>query len=400
MNKVGTAAAMLLCLVVVTGCWSRIELNEFSLASGVFIDKLGEQFEVSVQILDPNQLSRKSGGAGGAAPIFILTEKGESISEAFRRMSSTNPRRVYLGHIRVLIFSEQTAREGIKEVLDFFRRYYEVRPDFAIVVSKGSKAEEALALLTPLDKVSASEIYNSLESSEKLYSPVKLVRLDELVSTLSSKGKEAVLTALEVTGDAEAGKKMDHLKESTAPFRTKLLRLAVFKEDKLIGWLTENEGKVLNYLTKNVKLSAFVMGCPNGIGNMTYNVDKAKSKIKGSMKADIPQIDISMRIELNISEVNCQLDLESSQTIPELQRSVSADMEKLFISAIDDVKRKYKADIFGFGEVIHRSEPKIWKEIEDNWDEYYSKLQVQVNVDTMVRRIGSIQNTFPKEEKE
>ncbi|WP_338015880.1 Ger(x)C family spore germination C-terminal domain-containing protein [Paenibacillus mesophilus] len=56
-------------------------------------------------------------------------------------------------------------------------------------------------------------------------------------------------------------------------------------------------------------------------------------------------------------------------------------------------------DIFGFGEVFHRTEPKAWKKVRENWDAQFADLPVNVNVDIRIRRLGTINNSFLEELK-
>lgn len=60
--------------------------------------------------------------------------------------------------------------------------------------------------------------------------------------------------------------------------------------------------------------------------------------------------------------------------------------------------QKEQADIFGFGEAVHRSDPKVWKELKKEWNnDYFPELKVNVKVDTYVRRSGLRNKSFLNE---
>ena len=42
-------------------------------------------------------------------------------------------------------------------------------------------------------------------------------------------------------------------------------------------------------------------------------------------------------------------------------------MKETINQTIETVQKQYKSDIFGFGEAIHRSNPKEWKKIKKQW---------------------------------
>lgn len=46
-------------ILLLTGCWNRNELNELSIVLAMGIDKKDDLYEVSLQVVNPNQMSRK-----------------------------------------------------------------------------------------------------------------------------------------------------------------------------------------------------------------------------------------------------------------------------------------------------------------------------------------------------
>lgn len=58
--------SLLLCLLVLiqiglTGCWSRQEMNDLAIAVGIGIDKIGDQYQVSAQVVLPSQIAGSKG---------------------------------------------------------------------------------------------------------------------------------------------------------------------------------------------------------------------------------------------------------------------------------------------------------------------------------------------------
>ncbi|WP_228552692.1 Ger(x)C family spore germination C-terminal domain-containing protein, partial [Paenibacillus polymyxa] len=67
---------------------------------------------------------------------------------------------------------------------------------------------------------------------------------------------------------------------------------------------------------------------------------------------------------------------------------------------IRKAQKKYKTDIFGFGNAIHRDNPKLWNKIKKDWDEEFLDMDVEVNVDFKIRGLGTISNSFLESIKE
>ncbi|MDQ8735188.1 Ger(x)C family spore germination protein [Paenibacillus sp. LHD-38] len=385
-------------LALVTGCWNRRELNTLGIAIGIGIDKADDQYEVSAQVVAPGEAAGMK-GASGRPPVVLYHATGASVLEALRKMTKQSPRKIYGAHVRILVIGEPLAREGIADVLDLLSRDQEMRTDFYIIVAKHTKAKNILNVMTPMEKLPAVNLFNALESSENAWAPTRKITLNELLSDLTSEGKQAILTGIELKGDEEAAGTKKNVEEIDSSGRLQYTGLAAFSGDKLIGWLTELESKTYNYLTGHVKSTVGVVNCPNG-GSITLEVIRSKRTIKGKLENGKPSIEANLRIEANVGEVACRIDLTKTPTIEEIEQLANQRLQNFIEASIKKIQKKYKADIFGFGQAIHRSEPKLWKKIGKEWDAYFVKLPVNVKVDVNIRRLGTVNNSFIQEMKE
>ncbi|MGO4109025.1 Ger(x)C family spore germination protein [Paenibacillus sp. YAF4_2] len=90
--KQRTLAVLLLLplLLAITGCWNRRELNDLAIAVGLGFDKVGDQYLVSVQVVDPGEVaSNKTSGA--RTPVTLYQAKGQTIFEAMRKITTCHP---------------------------------------------------------------------------------------------------------------------------------------------------------------------------------------------------------------------------------------------------------------------------------------------------------------------
>lgn len=122
--------------------------------------------------------------------------------------------------------------------------------------------------------------------------------------------------------------------------------------------------------------------------------------MKGSIHNDKPEISIEQHIESDIGEVQCRnLELTDTKTITELEQIANKKVQNLFKTTIKKVQNEYKSDIFGFGEIIHRSNPQAWKKLRNNWDETFVNLPISVKMDIKIRLLGKVTNSFLEETK-
>ncbi|HZH58783.1 MAG TPA: Ger(x)C family spore germination protein [Metabacillus sp.] len=383
-------------LLLTTGCWSKKDLNELAIVTAIGIDKTDDGYSVSIQVLNPSELAGNT--RSGRTEVVRFIKTGETIFETLRKLSTDSPRRIYLAHLREVVFGEELAKDGIGKALDFISRDHEMRTDFYITVAKGSTAADILNVQTAIEKVPANKLFNSLENSENVWAATKTVQLDELINSIVSKGKEPVLTGIYSYGNSEYGSNIENVHNVSPETGLRLDYLAVFKKDKLIGWLNMDESKGFNYVTDTIKNTVVTIETDDG--KVSIETLRSKTKVRGKMNKGKPVIDITIDTEGNLADVESSIDLSKPENVDKLEKEYQNNIKEKVQSSIKKVQEEFQSDIFGFGEVIHRADPKAWKGIEDNWDEMFTNLDINVEVKAEIRRLGTITESFQKETKE
>jgi len=388
--------ALVLCLLLLcnslTGCWSRRELNELSLTMGIGLDKRGNRYTLSVEVINPEAMAQK--GSTGPA-VGIYREEGRSILECLRRLTTRVPRYLYMAHLRIMVIGEELAREGIANVLDFFMRDNDLRPDFYVIVAKNDTASDILQFPTQLERIPANKLYNSLENAGKQWSPAEGIHLDELVSNLTSHGSyNAVLPGIEVSPNLplKAGLTSE---ANLAAQSLKYSGLGVFKGDKLIGWLNEDESRAANYIRKRVKHSLGQVKCGPGSDDViSIKTDYTRVKMRAKLMQGKPHITIHLDLEGTIGEVQCGIDLLRVSEIRRIEDEAERGMDELLQNSVQNVQSKYKSDIFGFGQVFHRQHQQYWNRVKKDWEAIFPTVGVDVTTTLKIKGTETENNTF------
>ncbi|NHC41803.1 Ger(x)C family spore germination protein [Bacillus sp. MM2020_1] len=395
MKKLPWLLIIMVFIPLLSGCWNRRELNELAIVGGMAIDKIGENYLITAQVIDPGEVSTNASG-GGRAPVTTYSEKGKHIFEAIRRMTTTTPRKLYFSHLQMLIISEEVAKEGMNNTLDFLTRDPEFRKDFYIVVSKNLKASQILKNLTSIEKIPAHKMHSSLETSEKAWAPTVAIQMDELIAALTSDGNNPVLTGISIKGNVTEGQLLDNVERIEPHARLIYKNIAVFKKDKLIGWLNEKESKGYNYIKNNIVNTVGPIPCEKK-GSLVVEINRSKTKVKGKVINGQPRIDIYVSSEGNIAEVSCQIDLMDPAAIKKIEKKTDKIGVDILTTSIAKAK-KLGVDIYGFGEVIHRADPKAWKSLKNNWDQEFVQMPVTIHSNFKIRRTGTVNQSFLKKE--
>ncbi|MNR38709.1 hypothetical protein D3C85_1568350 [compost metagenome] len=56
--------------------------------------------------------------------------------------------------------------------------------------------------------------------------------------------------------------------------------------------------------------------------------------------------------------------------------------------------QRMNIDLIGIADKIHRKYPKEWKKIKSSWPEELADIDLKINVDVNIKRIGLQQNSF------
>ncbi|MCE3200017.1 Ger(x)C family spore germination protein [Paenibacillus sonchi] len=405
LKKSRTLCMLLLALLaplLLSGCWERRELNEMGFVLGMGLDKAESGYRVTMQVVIPSAISSQTvgGTGGGGVPVVVSSFTVPTIYEADRQYSLLSSRSLYKGHIRVLVIGEELARAGIAEALDVFKRSREPRNDFYVMVARDTTAEEVLKILTPMDKLPANKLFYALDKSYKSSARTVAVPLNEFIENLIYEGINPVLTGVEITGNAKEGDKKSNLDESTPKATLRYRSVAVFKRDKMIGWLKDNEVVGYNYISNKIVHSS---GPVPGNDGMPVVIEALHTSTKRKVKVidGEPHIYIHVRAECNVEEVESKDNMESEKVITELEKKTEERIIYLMKSAVEQINENYNEDIMGFGQMIYRAKPQAWARLQQRKGEDYLKsLPVHYSASVSITRIGVTDKSFIGDIKE
>ena len=388
---------IILSTIFLTGCWSSREINTLAITACIGIDKTENGYLVTEQVLNPRAIASKK--ATAESPVVIYTAEGNDLAEIIRRFTTQSSRVLYNADLRMVVFGEDVAKDGIQNILDYFLRNYEYRTDFYFVIAKNSTANEVLGILTPIESVPGFSMYISLKMSEEKWAAMKSIRIIELVNSIIADGDNPVLTGIEISQDEISPESTDILKQSGEYKKLKYTGLGAFNKDKLVGWLDEDESKGYNYITDNVKNTIEYADYDSKV-KITYEVLNAKSRTKVYFLENKPAIEVKIKTKCNIEIVEGEFDVSAEENKQVLNELLASKVKLLCEKALNKAQKELKTDIFGFGEAIHRKYPKVWEEYKKNWDNEFPDLPVDIKVEVEIYQLGQIKKPLFLKEKE
>ncbi|MEK5253178.1 Ger(x)C family spore germination protein [Paenibacillus sp. FSL F4-0125] len=388
--------------LVLSGCWERKELNEIAFVLGIGIDKAEKGYTVSMQVVIPSAISSQSTGGGGGTgvPVVVYKFTVPTFYDAQRMLNLDSSRTSYLGHIRVLVIGEELARSGVGEILDVFKRSREARMDFYVMVARDTTASDVLNILTPMDKLPANKLFSSLDNSYKDSAKTVAVTLDDFIENLLSLGENPVLTGVEVMGNPKDGEEKSNVERTTPKARLEYHTVAVFRKDKLIGWLNEGETIGYNYINDKVTSHSGPIAGKDG-KPIVIEAIQASTKRKVKIIDGEPHIYLNVKTLCNIEEVQSTENLETENTIKRLEKETEERIIERMQNTVEQVNNRFNVDIMGFGQSIYHASPKAWTKLQQKkGDDYLKSLPIHYSASVVINRVGLTDNSFLEKIKE
>jgi spore germination protein KC len=375
----GLLAAALVAMTL-SGCWSRIEVNDLAIVSMMAVDKTADgNMELWLDVVIPGRAGGSPGEGGstrGEGHTFImLRASGKTILEASRQLQAELPRRIFWAHTRVILIGENLAREGLQPAIDFLTRHRELRLTNYVLVVRGSP-DEVMSAQPDLEKLPVEYVR---EISRSRIGTV--VTLGDWVRDLAEEGAEPTMGVVELSPPPPGAPRSQRA-------GLKLTGTALFKSDKLVGFLDDQDTRGLLWLRGEMHLGMATVTVPKVPGNIT--VEWVRTTVERSARLERGRVTIRLKanVEGDVSEEQAPLDLSE----PKMMGLIEAEMNKAIKDRMEDALgkiRDLKTDSAGLGEVVHRQLPAAWKQLKPNWGQSgIQQTKVVIEVDAKIRRTG------------
>jgi len=366
-------------MILLTGCWNRVEINDIAIVTAIGLDLVeDDQLRLTLQVAVPSKLVTGGTGESGGKSTIVISETGATVSEAYRNIQGKLSRRIFFSQSRVLLIGEDLAKKGVFHIVDFHTRYAEPRINSFIMFTKG-KASKIINSMPKFESVSAEEMRELAKMGLKVYVRDFLNML--LTEGIEPFASQFTLKPLEVSTKNKSG-------ETQA-----VSGIAVFKGDKLVGWMDEVETRGLLWIRNEIKTGVITIKIPEekGGGNISMEIVRGETNIVPILKQGELKLDVDVVTELSVIENDSKVNLHETKVIEEIQTNAEEEISKRIEMIIEKAKKEYKSDIFGFGQSVYKKYPKEWNtHYKKNWENEFAQTKVTIHSKALVRRIGLI----------
>lgn len=377
--------SILLLIPLLSGCYNYRELNELAITTALSIDYNDNNFNVIVEVINPTK--QQDAVSANNSPFVNYYSSAPTLQEAFRNIVLDSPRQLYAAQLEMIIISEDIAKEHISEVLEYFSREPESRSEVKFIIARGDESTKALTIQTLLTSFSSSNIKQSLEVQSSVLGLTPVYTLNELLNMYLDPNLEIRLPSVTVEGNIEEGDEKDNITTSTPLALTKISTTAIFKDNKLIGYLTEEESKMHSLITGSSKESIITLNYQDNYN--VFELYRIKTSISPSTRDN--KIILNISGKARIKEIHSNINITKSEEVDKLNKVLNKHIENIIKDSFNNIRSNYNSDIFGFRQSFYKDNPKYYNSnYKDNWyKEIFPNLTLEVKSNVKLYEKGN-----------
>ncbi|GMA57688.1 spore germination protein KC [Alicyclobacillus sacchari] len=369
------AASSLLC----TGCWDSTEIDRLSIVTmtGVDLAEDGQSVLGSVQIARASELGTTGGGSpststGSAKAYLVESAEGPTEIEVISKIRASLPRKLFMGHRRVIVIGEEYARRGVGQLMDEVVRNPQSRLRTYVVVAFHEQAQKMLQVPSDLNRLPSDAIVEMEQSGSVL-----AVDARRFAKQLTSHSDPYTMGIRIFTNEMS----------EASPEALTLENIAVFRRDKLVDWLQGPAAKGFLWVSKDLREDSETVILPDDTGKVSVRLGSVRTSHHVVVIHGQPELYINLHTIFDINQNASRLNLLRPSNMSMVRQALQAKIQSEITAAMQQLQRD-QSDPLGVGNELFKYYPALWRRLEPRWRDMYANMPVHYNIDVNVRNAG------------
>jgi len=380
-------------ILLLSGCSNYRELNALSIVVAMGLDYLPKtkEYEMIVQIINPNAIATQTGAQG--IPIISLVETGRTISEAARKVTKRVSRANVYSHVALVAIGETLAKEeSLNWIFDVFERDSKIRVNIPVIIARKDSLYRVLNNIPPLDKLPAKSITGKIQNTSNLLGENHETQMREVISAISSPGREPTINGVTLAYETPESESLANTEKVKSTYAV-INGMGVFDKGKLVGWLDGPPARAVQFVDNLIKETNIQVQCKKEKYD-SLELTRVKTQSDVKMKKGIPNIHVKVKSIGHIDEVLCRDDFNKAKTLNKYEKESEKVVRQMILDGLTQAQ-KLGGDVFGFGDKLHIGDPKAFKKHEKDWNKVFKKAKFKVTVDVQINNVGMRKQTYP-----
>ena len=347
-----------------------------------------------------NGSSQNSSSSEDSSPYTVYSVECDSVDTGISLLNTYINKKINLSHCKIIVISEDLAKEGIRSIVYNFVNKIEIRPDCNIIISQTPGDEFSQNKKPSLEDVLTQyfEISSNTDDNDTDYT--KIVTLNEFYSALEDPLKQPY-AALGIINNAnssaddsnnkdiEIDKSVGTITSKKDKYLVELIGVSVFNDDRMVGKLSSIETVCHLALIDNLNQSTISLPSPfdskDKINLFISVTRKPKIKVYIDKNSPTPFVKIDLKIIGRLVSFNNTEKTIDQDIIHQMENKANEYITKQIYNYLYKSSKEFKSDISGIGlnASINFS---TYQELEKyNWLKNYENCAFQVNVQTSIK---------------
>ncbi|MFC0559831.1 Ger(x)C family spore germination protein [Halalkalibacter alkalisediminis] len=357
----------LLSALLLTGCLDTNIVDEVSMVRAASFD-LTEDNQIK---LTANFPTFPEDGAENKLEDSLISATGETTKGARIILSKRSQKPIVFGQLRVLLFSEQLAEQGIETYIDAMYRDPSVGNRIFLAIAEG---DDASAHLQPGESGELAGVYlpDLIEHNMDL-SILPSTNMHQFLFSLYNDGRDPHLPFLRQSEEGST-----------------IWGTALFLGEKLHSKLDHDDSFILKVVKEPIRQATKQFEILNGENANFVVIENINSEAKRRVDkaGDRPKFHFNIKMDGAIDDYDGEENLEEGEIIDEIESSIEEQLanraEELLIQFRDN-----GIDPVGIGETFRSTtrnwEPEKWK------NEIYPTVEFNVTVQLDIIQSGAVE---------
>ncbi|WP_151733977.1 Ger(x)C family spore germination protein [Paenibacillus tengchongensis] len=372
-------AVSVLLLLNLTGCWSRVELDELTFIFGMYVDA-GEDpgtVEVSISAPLPNRLQTGTTGGEKGKGYSMVSKTAKNITDAVILIQKDLSRRLEISHIKAVVIGKEYAAQGISELLDWFKR----QPEFPLgtyIMGAPGKAKE-IAELSPIFEQLPDQVLMNFSKGNMIFATtVKDCVLAESYSMGYAMNYLSFGTNPE---QEEQGKpvKWAGIQGVMLFQESAMKRILGVEDSRALSWAAGHFAGQLTLPLYTVKWE----GDSEGTASALFYGNSASRSMKMTREGPIFYVKLKGRASITYFRDN------AGKSAREMSGLITKKVQEKLKTDIEQSLRKTQeagVDVLQLGVLMEWNAPEEWRKLKERWIDYYKQqarivVTAQINID-------------------
>ncbi|REK74974.1 Ger(x)C family spore germination protein [Paenibacillus paeoniae] len=381
MMRIRQMGILILVCLLVGGCGRMPEIQNMAYATAIGVDYKDGKWIAYAQILNFATVARTEEIAlGKSFPVWVGEGKGDTLSLALTDVGRTAQLRMFWGHVKVVVMSENALKMGVNNIYGTINRYREVRYNVLVYGTRRSIkdifTQKSILNMSPLD--TAMFTASQMSSVQSIVLPVTG---NQIIAYLNEEGEPGYMPSIDFDT-------VDWTEDKKAKPMFMISGAYFFRDMKMFGWLSTEQLTGIRWADPRLERTPIEVD-REGKAVATIMLEHPKMRIRPSLENGQARFDIRVDTDGYVMEMVQDTDL---LTLTEYAKEdIREEIELTYRNGLH-----IRSDPFQLGQILYRSKPKVFRQISTGTPYFLDKHSIKnIDVHVHLQTTGKYKGTKP-----